>query len=669
MSTPPLLLGVTLIFWGWQAELLAIAVIAAVLLEGSRLVGWRWAFTEQDFSRVWSVCIYVFVGMTAYLVVMTDLQGAARATLTLFQWYPLSVLAILLAQVYSTAGSVELSVLSTISRKRKSRDAYPEHNAIDLSYPYFSICLLSASTAHEKSSVFYIGLCLLVAWALWSIRPKVCSSLAWMTIFAMVVGMGYAGHVGLQHLQQKLEGTLTDWFLSMTGDHVDPDRSYTAIGSLGEIKLSNQIVLRMVPDAKAHLPVLLRQASYNRYLETQWFARSAGFRPVTAGLEDGAWQLESRVHANVMTTISIALDGGEGILSLAPRAVQIQTLPVGSVQGNALGAIKVEDGPGLVSYRVGSAENSVRDAPPDDADVHVPEAEAEVLDRIVGELGLSSEAPRESFRTLAGHFERNFQYSRFLGEHRSNTTPLSEFLQSSRSGHCEYFATATVLLLRAAGIPARYAVGHSVHEFSSLEGQYIARARDAHSWALVYVDGVWRDFDTTPASWVAIEQDAAPWWEAVSDVWQWVTFTFAEWKWGDRDDDLTTYMAWLLLPLVLFLAWRLYTAKRVTSGNADGEQPESSLLWPGRDSEWYEIEHRLNALGIVRHPWEPFSQWVKRIRETQTGSLIADSLDAILALHYRYRFDPNGITEAERAALTSYAGAWLKQGLVREQPV
>ncbi|MBT8330725.1 MAG: transglutaminase-like domain-containing protein, partial [Deltaproteobacteria bacterium] len=39
---------------------------------------------------------------------------------------------------------------------------------------------------------------------------------------------------------------------------------------------------------------------------------------------------------------------------------------------------------------------------------------------------------------------------------------IENFLTRSRSGHCEYFATATVLLLRQAGIPARYARGYSV---------------------------------------------------------------------------------------------------------------------------------------------------------------------------------------------------------------
>lgn len=91
------------------------------------------------------------------------------------------------------------------------------------------------------------------------------------------------------------------------------------------------------------------------------------------------------------------------------------------------------------------------------------------------------------------------------------------------------------------------------------------------------------------------------------------------------------------------------------------------LVWPGKDSEWYEIENRLNVFGVERHPWEPFSHWLQRIRATKTGSVFADSLDAILSLHYRYRFDPKGITKAERETLTSRVNAWLEQTAVLKQ--
>src|SRR5262249_60581555 len=107
------------------------------------------------------------------------------------------------------------------------------------------------------------------------------------------------------------------------------------------------------------------------------------------------------------------------------------------------------------------------------------------------------------------YFRRNFRYSTWKGERPRRESAVEDFLVSSRSGHCEYFATATTLLLRAAGVPARYAVGYSVQEWSRLEQRYIVRARHAHSLTLAYVDGAWRDVDTTPAGWADSEEPEA----------------------------------------------------------------------------------------------------------------------------------------------------------------
>ena len=53
-------------------------------------------------------------------------------------------------------------------------------------------------------------------------------------------------------------------------------------------------------------------------------------------------------------------------------------------------------------------------------------------------------------------FAGKFTYSTWQGTDKlppTNTTPLTRFLLTSRSGHCEYFATATVLLLRELEFP------------------------------------------------------------------------------------------------------------------------------------------------------------------------------------------------------------------------
>lgn len=78
--------------------------------------------------------------------------------------------------------------------------------------------------------------------------------------------------------------------------------------------------------------------------------------------------------------------------------------------------------------------------------------------------------------------------------------PLAGFLFDSRRGHCEYFATALAVLLRAQGLPARVVNGFYGGEWNELGSYWIFRQRDAHSWVEVWTgEGGWISLDATPA--------------------------------------------------------------------------------------------------------------------------------------------------------------------------
>ena len=77
--------------------------------------------------------------------------------------------------------------------------------------------------------------------------------------------------------------------------------------------------------------------------------------------------------------------------------------------------------------------------------------------------------------------------------------PVDAFLFDTRRGFCEHYAGAFVVLLRAAGIPARVVTGYQGGEMS-LDGDYmIVRQSDAHAWAEALLDGQWERFDPTAA--------------------------------------------------------------------------------------------------------------------------------------------------------------------------
>jgi transglutaminase-like putative cysteine protease len=71
-------------------------------------------------------------------------------------------------------------------------------------------------------------------------------------------------------------------------------------------------------------------------------------------------------------------------------------------------------------------------------------------------------------------------------------------LFDSREGYCNYYASAMVVMARAAGIPSRLAVGYVGGDFDSEIGQYSVRERNTHAWVEVYFPRYgWVEFEPT----------------------------------------------------------------------------------------------------------------------------------------------------------------------------
>jgi len=77
---------------------------------------------------------------------------------------------------------------------------------------------------------------------------------------------------------------------------------------------------------------------------------------------------------------------------------------------------------------------------------------------------------------------------------------MDQFLFSTRRGFCEHYAAAFVVLMRAAGVPARVVTGYLGGELNPLDGYLVVRQFDAHAWAEVWLAG---------RGWVRVDPTAA----------------------------------------------------------------------------------------------------------------------------------------------------------------
>jgi hypothetical protein len=634
--------------WGWQTQLFALALILAIMLEASHALRWRWQLRDKDINRIVDLCTVVLGIWGVYSIVA---QGAVHAIFLVLKWLPVIVFPLVAIQHYSDRDGLPLSALSMQQRKwgRNPR-------TIEIGYPYLVVCLIAASIGNQTPEYFFLATLVLWLWALWPRRSRRFPVGVWLSLMILASGSGYLTHIGILSFQGYLERQIPEWLTDWFDTDTDPYRRMTALGTIGRLKLSDTIVLRVsTPDNKP-VPGLLRIASYNVLAGDTWFARAGGFVPLDR--EDGLnWRIRDPDIVGNTLEISQTLDRDAGMLPLPLGAYWLGNIPAETVQQNPLGSIKVLQAPEYLRYSVDYHPTEEEDLPLTTQDTWVPELYQDTLAEINTTLALNDHSVQKVPAILKRYFDSQFTYSLDLEAINTQLPPLVDFLRNTRSGHCEYFASATVLLLRQAGIPARYASGFSVQEYSDLEQRYVIRKRHAHAWALAYINGHWQNVDTTPAVWVRADAEHASPFIGLYDALSWLWLQFKHWQLNQAESTNNNALAWWLLPLGLILAWRLRRQSWIRRGKRQPIQSKQVVNGPGSDSDCYRIMNWYLQQGLERRPAEPLASWLERV--IRDDSHRHTSLTEILRLHYRYRFDPAGLDAGEREYLRTLVQNWF----------
>ncbi len=112
---------------------------------------------------------------------------------------------------------------------------------------------------------------------------------------------------------------------------------------------------------------------------------------------------------------------------------------------------------------------------------------------------LTATAPTPYDRALAlEDYLHTFPYTLALEAPPPNRDVVDYFLFDLQRGYCDYYASAMTVLARAAGLPARLAVGYATGAYNPATRQYIVTEAEAHSWTQVYFPEYgWVDFEPT----------------------------------------------------------------------------------------------------------------------------------------------------------------------------
>jgi len=641
ITAPPVIAGAALLLWGVQSGHLLPALLLAVVAELPWRVGWRWAFSQRELNRISDFSGVLFALLVVYQFNARGMHGIYA----ILELSPYVLFLLLAAQRYSTRGALRLSTLFVSLRRPEGEPAAPGDRLFDIGHAYTVVTLVAAS-AGERNAWFLPAAALLVAWMLWPLRPRRYAALIWVAMLLAAVVLGYGAQAGIRAGQHLVERTALLWLNQFAWSQPSPDHASTAIGAIGRLKMSDRIVLRVRPSQPLHEPLLLREAAYDSFEFGTWKASRRGFERIDRPPGQEAWTLAGRAGAQE-TVIRARFERETGVAALPPAAARLRSADVLELQRNAYGTVLLEVPPGPVRYAVAfDAGAAPASGPPSEQDLAVPASYARGLEQVLAGFIEPGLAPAQVAGAIERHFAREFRYSAVQRGRWPTRRPLLRFLTDERAGHCEHFASATVLLLRAAGVPARYAVGYSVSEHSALEGQYVARARHAHSWAEAWIDGRWQNIDTTPAGWAALEAADEPLAQGLFDAWSWLAFRLDRLRSGELE--ASGQLLWLLPPLAALLAWRLARRRRYRSP-APAARPRTVAA--GARSEFMRLVERCGELGLAPRSGEPLGRWLQRLEEAAPPAVPVWRMQALLALHNRQRFTAAGLDESQQRAL------------------
>jgi protein-glutamine gamma-glutamyltransferase len=113
------------------------------------------------------------------------------------------------------------------------------------------------------------------------------------------------------------------------------------------------------------------------------------------------------------------------------------------------------------------------------------------------ELRQKAASEAEFVRSVLELFRKGgFEYT--LTPPLLNLNSVDDFIFNTRRGFCGHYASAFVMMMRSAGVPARVVTGYLGGEWNPIGRYFVVKQSDAHAWAEIWVDGQgWTRVDPT----------------------------------------------------------------------------------------------------------------------------------------------------------------------------
>ena len=156
----------------------------------------------------------------------------------------------------------------------------------------------------------------------------------------------------------------------------------------------------------------------------------------------------------------------------------------------------------VISATPGELAESGTDYPEEIARYYLqlPDSLPEQVRILSANITANTTTPYEKALAISDNLSQ-FTYSLKADNPPEGVDAVEFFCFSEQSGACGDFATAMVVLLRAAGVPSRFCTGYRYGEVDPDTGNYVVLVSNRHAWAEVYFPGYgWVEFESTPGN-------------------------------------------------------------------------------------------------------------------------------------------------------------------------
>lgn len=258
-----------------------------------------------------------------------------------------------------------------------------------------------------------------------------------------------------------------------------------SLGKVGDIQEDNTVAFRVYGLSQNLKDPYWRAIVFDRYEKNTWLRASEKSFPMPKDTGDLIYTL---VIEPSLDRIVPALDYPYKVLKVEGLNADayITTGNVLRLQKEINKAIRLVVSSSMELYLEENPNNYLQ----------VPETIGPTIRSLAESLSKDAKNDQERLKRIVEYFSKGYQYTLKLERYEGD--PLEYFLFVAKKGNCEYYASATALILRLMGIPARVVGGYKGVLWNPIGNYHIITNSMAHVWVEAYVDGRWLKVDTTP---------------------------------------------------------------------------------------------------------------------------------------------------------------------------